>query len=232
MNRILLTLPLMFLAASGAFAQKKKEQAVKVSIYAFAYAEGHETVYLTNKRKEAEEIRLSTANILGPFKTKLNEDGQVLIRTQQQNDEGVIVYPPIARVKIPSHITKPLLILVPTPGDYPYQGLVLDHSVANFPAGSYKLVNFSPTDIRGLAGKTKVLVGAKKITSFDPSSNAADLLDVHFQYKRSKDWKTFGRTRWANNKEERHLLCAFLDPRTKRMKIRGLPVKKPYIKSK
>jgi hypothetical protein len=226
MNRILLTLTLLALAGTGAFGQAKKEQAIKVSIYAFAYAKGPETVYLTDKKKEPEAIRLSNANILGPFKTELNEDGQVLIRSKRQNDEGATVYPPIAVVKIPSRVKEPLLILLPTPGIYPYQALVLDHSVANFPEGSYKLINFSPRDIRGLIGKTKVLVGAKKITSFDPSSNASDQLDVHFQYRRPNDWKTFGRTRWMKEKEKRHLLCAYIDPRTKRMKIRGLPIEK------
>lgn len=212
------------LAISSLSAQQKK-QSIKVLIYAFTYAEGHEKVYLTNKDNDAEQIKLSVANILGPFETQLSDGNQVIIRTRETNNEGETVYPPIARVKIPSSITKPLLVLLPVAGDFPYKALVLDSHVTDFPKGTYKLINFAPHDIRGLVGKTKIQAATKKIISIDPTSNKEDLLDVHFQYKRPNDWKTFGRTRWINEKESRCLLCTYLDPITKRMKIRGLNLK-------
>ena len=223
MNKILITLSLLIGLSCGLFGQNKKR--VSVSLYAFEYADGHKTVFLTDKKDKAQEVRLSRANILGPFETTLDDDSKVSIRTSATSADGQIIYPPIVSVKIPARMKQPLLVLVPAAGREPYKAIILDRAIMNFPKGSYKLINFSPHDIRGLVGKTKIAAATKKITAFNPSRNSESLLDVHFQYRRPSDWKTFGRTRWENEKEKRSLLCAFLDPKTKRMKIRGLVVK-------
>jgi hypothetical protein len=223
MHKIFITLSLFIGLSCGLFGQN--ENRVSVSLYAFEYANGHKTIYLTDKKDKAQEIRLSNANILGPFETLLDDESKISIRTRATTDEGLIIYPPIVSVKIPASMKQPLLVLVPVAGREPYKALVLDRAMVNFPKGSYKLINFSPYDVRGLVGKTKIASPAKKITAFNPSRNSQSLLDVHFQYKRASDWKTFGRTRWVNEQEKRSILCAFLDPITKRMKIRGLVVK-------
>jgi hypothetical protein len=71
-----------------------------------------------------------------------------------------------------------------------------------------------------------------KITSFDPSSNSDDLLNVHFQYKLAEEWRTFGRTRWVNEKNKRSLLVAYMDPQTERMKIKGIPLRRTQTMNK
>ena len=223
MNKILITLSLFMGLSCGLFGQNKKR--VAVSLYAFEYADGHKTVFLTDKKGKAQEIRLSKANVLGPFETTLDDESKISIRTSVTTDEGLLIYPAIMKVKIPATIKQPLLVLVPAAGRRPYNALILDRSTMDFPMGSYKLINFSPHHIRGHVGKTKIASPAKKIIAFNPSKNPEKLLDVHFQFKRGKDWKTFGRTRWLNEKEKRSILCAFQDPKTKRMKIRGLVVK-------
>jgi hypothetical protein len=225
MKHILLALSLLISLTVNIIAQQGEAQSIEVSLYAFEYAKEHQTIYLATSKKEPYAVALSKANILGPFKTLVEGGSKVTLRKEAKNKEGTTIYPAIAHVKIPANIREPLLILFPTSGNQVYKAIVVDRSLSNFPKGSYKLINVSPSVIRGLVGKTKIIAPARKITPFNPSSNREELLGVHFQYRRSNDWKTFGRTRWVNEKEKRSLLCAYLDPETKRMKIRGITVK-------
>ena len=91
--------------------------------------------------------------------------------------------------------------------------------------GSYLLINLSPMEVRGVVGSNQVVVSAQSVTAIPPSSTAGDSLDVHFEYNRSSGWQTFARTRWVNEKDKRSLLLAHLDPKTGRMKIKGIPVR-------
>ncbi|WP_156817257.1 hypothetical protein [Rubritalea marina] len=197
---------------------------VALSLYAFEYAKGHETIYILNKKGQGEAIRLSNANVLGPFKSVINEGGRVALCRKEVDEDGIVQYPILTTVKVPTRVQEPLLVLFPVEGESAYNALVLDRAVANFPYGSYKLINASPYPVRGLVGKTKVFATSKKVTSFQPSFNGK-LLDVHFQYKQAPEWKTFGRTRWVEERRQ-SLLCAYQDPRTKRMKIRGLVLRR------
>ena len=213
------------LVLSALSLSAQQPSSVDVSIFTFQYAQGYEKVFLNSRAGEYNEISLSSANILGPFKAVLTETREIFLHERKRNQEGVEIYPAILRVKIPASVSNPLLVLVPRSGDQPYGALVIDSSLRKFPQGSYQLINFTKSDIRALIGKTPVLAPPLKITFFDPSSNSDDLLNVHFQYKRLDHWKTFGRTRWMNEKNKRSLLVAYVDPRTERMKIKGIPLK-------
>lgn len=197
----------------------------EVFVYAIAYAEGLQTVYLTSGKGESSEIALSTANVRGPYLTVLDARSNIILRSKQENEEGAIIFPPIAQVRLPDHIKEPLMILMPSTGNQPYEALIIDRSLGSFPMGSYLLINLSPMDIRGMVGSNEVVVSSESVTAIIPSSVDEDLLDVHFQYERPTGWRTFARTRWVNDKNKRSLLLTYLDPKTKRMKIRGIPVK-------
>jgi hypothetical protein len=231
MKNILMICCLVQGLIGSVYAEEKKElPSIDLLIYAFAYAKGHQTIYLAQAEGIPKEVKLSNANILGDFTTVIDEERKIALRKKDVNEEGETIYPAIAEFKIPSNTKRPLLILYPADGDQPYKAIVVDHDLTDFPNGSYKFINFSPNIIRGLVGKTKVTAPSKKITAFNPSGNKEALLDVHFQYKGRQKWQTFGRTRWINEKVKRSLLCAYIDPRTKLMKIRGLvirPVMKP-----
>lgn len=227
MNKTLVTLVLTLLCLSVLNAEEEKFTKIDISIYTFDYAEKHKTIHFQKPQGEKlEAVRLSTANILGPFSTIMNESRAVSLHTEVINQEGITVYPVIAIAKVPSQIKEPLFILSPSDGKYAYQIFVIDSNVDDFPYGSFKMVNFSQHPVRGLVGKTQVYSKPKSITFFNPSDNVTDLLDVHFQYKLTEVWKTFGRTRWVNEKTKRKLLCAYIDQKTERMRIRSLPLKR------
>jgi len=225
MLRILFTFSLVILTGANLQGQGDIVRNVKLSVFSVAYAKGHETIYLTNSKDETSEIRLSTANILGPYETMLDADSNFFLRTKSKTEEGDTIYPPIAQIKMPATIKEPLVVLVPSSGTHAYQALIIERSVDKFPNGSYALINFSPANIRGLVGQTKVVAPARKITLFNPSSNQEDMLDVHLQHEDEERWRTFGRTRWMNDKKKRSLLLAYTDPKTKRMKIKGIPLR-------
>jgi hypothetical protein len=155
----------------------------------------------------------------------LNADSDVILRSKKETEEGTVIYPPIAQVKLPRDIKEPVMVLVPSAESLPYQAMIIDRSLERFPVGSYLLINLSPMEVRGMVGSNEVVVSAESVTAIIPSSVDEDLLDVHFEYERPKGWKTFARTRWINEGNKRSLLLAYLDPKTKRMKIRGVAVK-------
>lgn len=212
---------------------KAEERLVNVYLYAAEYAKEHKTVYLAKPSAGYYEVGLSNANIYGPFQSKVSEDGRLWLCQKQTPPPEMetkleYIYPAIAEVKIPSSMSEPLLVLVPAEGEMRYKALVLDRSVTDFPMGSYKLVNFSSRNLRGVIGKTLTRVSAWNVTTFNPSkANDDDRLQVQFQYKEGDRWFTFGSTTWSIRADKRTLLCAYISPDTGRMKIRGIPVKEP-----
>lgn len=226
MKNILYGILACALFTTSLFAQSRAPTSIEISIFTFEYAEGYQTVLLNSKKDTYDELRLSSANILGPFKVLLSEERELGLYRRDQTEDGETIYPSIARVKIPAKIKEPLLVLVPTPGEQAYASLVIDRSLSDFPEGTFKLINFSNKDIRALIGKTRVFAASRKVTPFNPFSNEEDLLDVHFQYKSEESWKTFGRTRWVNEQAGRTLLCAFFDEDRNRMQIRGIPLRR------
>ncbi|MEO1856512.1 MAG: hypothetical protein ABGY95_03970 [Rubritalea sp.] len=200
-------------------------ESVKLSVYAMAYAEGHKKIYLTNSKGETKQVSLSTANILGPYQTALDADSNLILRTQKKTNEGATIYPPIAQVKFPDDIKEPLMILVPSADGQAYEAVFIDRSLESFPKGCYMMTNLSSKEIHGHVGDTKVDVMPDNITLITPTVGKEDLLDVHFEYQSTNQWRTFARTRWVYKKNKRSLLLAFLDPKTKRMRIRGVPLR-------
>ena len=216
---------IVFLCSLGFLnAQVQKGSKVEISLYAFDYVKGLETVYLQDHMGESQEIRLSKANVLGPFKTWADDSSRVQICRKSVESDGTITYPVIASIKVEKAKAAPLFVLFPTKKGT-YHGLVIDRSASEFPVGSYKLLNASPFDIRGLVGESKVVAKQRKLTSLQPSFNGYDPISVHFQYKQSDEWKTLGRTRWVKQKTKQTLLCAYIDPRSKRVKMRGLALR-------
>ena len=200
-------------------------QAVDLSVYALGYTEDHKTVYLLNSEEEAVEIALSTARIVGPYHTVLDADSTITLRSQVEAGEGAAIYPPIAQAVLPREVKEPVVILVPSAASLPYQASIIDQSLEHFPLGSYLLMNLSPMEVRGLVGSNQVVVSAESVSTIIPSSADEDFLDVHFEYESPQGWKTFARTRWVNNAGKRSLLLAYQDPKTKRMKIKGIPIR-------
>ena len=177
-----------------------------------------------NDEDETVEVGLSTARIVGPYPTVLDADSTVTLRCKAETEEGAPIYPPIAQAKLTDEIKAPLMILVPAAESLPYQAIIIDLSLERVPVGCYLLMNLSPLELRGFVGSNQVVVSAEGVTQIIPSSVDEGFLDVHFEYESPEGWKTFARTRWVNKTGKCSLLLAYQDSKTKRMKIKGIPI--------
>ena len=110
MKFFLLAFTICALATGALCAQSNNSSVIQISIYAFERAKNHHQIYLETSDEKPYEIALSTANILGPFKTLRDEDGAVTLRMKKTNKEGITVYPALTKVKIKATIKELSLI--------------------------------------------------------------------------------------------------------------------------
>lgn len=227
MNPLCLTFGLLLAIGSYAIAQDDKTPPAskEVSLFSFAIAPEHQTIYMNDAKAGFTKISLSTANVRGPYKTYLSRDGEVLLHSKVEAEDGTETYPVIARVNVKEDVPEPLLVLIPSNKPEPYAAIVLDGDIQDFPQGTCKLVNFSKNDIRAAIGKTPVLAAAGSIQTIDLTKNSERLLQVVFQHQDGGRWKTFSSSRWPNDGTARTLLFAFPNPKTQRMQIRGIPLR-------
>ena len=200
-------------------------KSASIHVYATTYAKGLRSIYLGDDENECIEIKLSNANVIGPYQASLEADSQLVFRGKEVDKDGIASYPPVAKVQLPGNVKEPVIVLVAADGELPYKALVLDRSFESFPLGSYLLLNTSPADIRGHVGDSEVVVSPSNFTGIKPSIVGDGGLSVRFEYQRSSKWKTFARTQWSYEPGKRTLLVAYSDPRTKRIKIRGVSIK-------
>lgn len=219
---------LITLLLPGTLAAQDKLPKTSLSVYSFRYAENLETVFLRSDVEGFQKIELSTANLLGPFTAALS-GGAITFHKEDKNDAGETIYPIIARAKIPASIKQPIALLLPAAPDakLPYLTLIVDQSKRDFPMGSYKLINLAPHGIRAAVGKSRLEAKPGGIKLLKPTEKPGSMVQVLFQYHDGQRWRKMTETRWAIRKDRRSLVCAYLDPRDKRMKMRSIPARIP-----
>ncbi len=219
-----------FLLTLGALANTRE-----IYIYTFDYHKDVKKVMIPKSESEYHEVGLSTANIYGPFETVISESNKVFLCEDKAIPEAdietaVFTRPIIAETIIPSGIKNPLLILTPNKEGMKYKALVIERDTADFPKGTFKLINFSSHPLRGKIGESAMKVKPWKMTSFQPSSGNSKRFQVTFQFQEeNKEWRTFATTTWRRNPEKRALLCVYRSPDNGLMKIRSIPIKEPSV---
>jgi len=213
---------LIALLSSSAHAQEKVPT-LSSTFYCFRYAPELQSVYVRTGAQTYMEVELSTANLVGPMNAAL-VDGVITLHRKDTDSEGKTIYPLVARAKIGA-IKHPLIVLVPgkKDGKLSYRSLVLDRSDAKFPLGSYQFVNFSTHPVRAKIGTGGIQIRPGKAKIFKPKGSPGEMMPVIFQYHDGEHWRRMTSTRWANRDDRRSLICAYLDPADKRMKMRSIP---------
>jgi hypothetical protein len=196
---------------------------VSATLYSFRYAPGLEDVYVRTGPEAFQKVELSTANMVGPI-TVLAAGGVVTLHRKDVAEDGSERFPSIGKAEVGS-VRRPLLVLFPDAkeAEFPYRVLVIDRSATRFPLGSYQFLNLSRYPMRGLVGKAPVLAKPGSVIGVRPEGEPGELMNVVFEYLDGEDWRTMTKTRWALRKDRRSLLCAYLDPRDKRVKVRSIP---------
>jgi hypothetical protein len=100
---------------------------------------------------------------------------------------------------------------------------VVDQSESEFPPGSYQLINSPPYPVRCRVGGRSALSASGTVQALQPIDVPGKMMSVEFEYHDGERWRRMTTTRWAYRNDRRSLLCLYLDPADKRMKLRSIP---------
>lgn len=219
--------PLLFLLilANPSVAQEPPAK-IQTYVYAFAYAPGLETIQIKTGENAYQDLRLSTANIVGPVNAVISGGSITLHREPEANSEKENpVHPLIGRARLKDSPERALVVLLPSEKDaeLPYRSIVLEHAHANFPLGVYRLINLSTYPVRGVIGKSIVKTKPGGIADLKLKGEPGAVLPVRFEFFKENRWNLLTETRCAVRKDRRWLMCLYEDPRTKRLNIRSIP---------
>jgi hypothetical protein len=211
------------LATAAPLPAQQQLPRLPTSFYCFGYAAGLQDVFVRSGAEAFQKIELSTANMVGPLAAVV-ADGAITVHRKETDAEGKDSYPPVGSARIGA-VRKPLLVLFPAPRDepLPYRMLTLDRSDARFPLGSYQFINLSPHPMRGLVGQTRLDAKPGSVNNLKPKGTPGEVVNVVFEYHDGTLWRPMTQTRWAIRDDRRSLICAYLDPRDKRVKMRAIP---------
>lgn len=217
-------LPLLVCLLTPLGAAPEAPPTIPVSIYCFAYAPQLDTIHLRTGAISYQKVELSTANIVGPQQT-LVDNGAITLHRQETAKDGSNTWPVVGRVRLPADCPRALILLLPAPADdaLPYRGLAFVHTGRDFPLGSMKMVNLSPFAVRGTVGAATVTIRSGAVETFQPRGAAGESVPVLFEYQRDDRWQRMAATRWALRDDRRSLICIFEHPVTKRMNMRSIP---------
>jgi hypothetical protein len=197
---------------------------IPVSIYCFRYAPQLDTIHLRTGPATYQKVELSTANIVGPHQSVL-DNGAITLHRQETAADGAVTWPLVGRVRLPDACPRALILLLPAPAGepLPYRGLAFVHTNTSFPLGSMKFVNLSTFAVRGAIGDNTVVIPSGKVKTLQPSGEPGASLPVLFEYRRDERWQRMAATRWALRDDRRLLMCIYEDPVTHRMNLRSIP---------
>lgn len=198
---------------------------VSASFYAFATVPEHQSVMVQSGAGAFEEVRLSSANIVGPHACVIT-DGKITIHSAKTSQEnGKALHPVIASGVIKSDLKKALVVLFPAAAGKAekYRCLVFNHDLSDFPLGVYRLINISNKPVRGAVGREVVKAEPGGIANLELKGEPGQILPVRFEFFEGEGWNLLTETRAAVRKDRRWLMCIYQDPSTGRMNIRSIP---------
>jgi hypothetical protein len=96
---------------------------------------------------------------------------------------------------------------------------------AKFPLGSFSLVNLSAQPVRLNQGEKVIELESAAAQNFTPEVPAGDGSAVTMDYKSGENWVLLSSARWALRNDRRTLVCFHLDPVSKRMNVKSVPLR-------
>ena len=217
-----ITFALLF-SVSG--VAKPSTARISVSFYAFDFVAGSESVNLKTGEATFQEIRLSTANIVGPV-TCLTTDGKITFHSEPvAGGDGKAIYPLIATGVIKEGISKALVVLFPAAADSgeKYRCIAFNNDLTDFPLGAYRLINLSNKPIRGAVGRGFVETKPGGVANLELKGEPGAIMPLRFEFFEENRWNLLTESRAAVRRDKRWLMCIYQDPKTGRMKMRSIP---------
>lgn len=198
------------------------EKKLAVSIYCMAYADGLKSVFVKTAKDRYQEIPLSTANVVDA-REALVEDGRILLYGPVGQDGKR----PVVASAVPGAIRQPLIVLHPAGADEgpAYHSMAVEMDSAKFPLGSFSLVNLSPHPVRITHDEEVIELQNGDARVFMPDHSAGDSLEMRMDYKHGENWLLLSSARWPSRDDRRTLVCFQLDPASKRMNVKSVPLR-------
>lgn len=209
---------------SGPLQAQQTPRQIQLSLYCFGFIENLRTIELRTAEDTFTPVRLSTANIVGPFTVPVF-GGLIAFHTEDGNADGNPTRPVVAQSRIPATLERALVVLIPARADAPrpYLAMLIPHTDADFPFGSYQLINLSPHAIRGAIGPARVNLAPRTTEHVNPDATPGDIMPVRFDYQHQDLWQPFTETRWAKTNDRRSIICIYHDARRDRVMLRSIP---------
>jgi hypothetical protein len=199
-----------------------KDKNLSVSIYCMAYADGLKSVFVKTSADRYQSINLSTANIVEAADS-LVEDGRILLYGPAGEDGK---HPVVANAGV-GDIVQPLIVVQPAGKgkELAYDSEAVEADPRKFPLGSFNLVNLSPNPVRIIHEEVEIELESAGIRIFTPDHAAGESLAVRMDYKTGDNWTQLSSARWPVRNDRRTLVCFQLDPVSKRMNIKSVPLR-------
>jgi hypothetical protein len=216
-----MAVPVLFAAILPCRAAEA-ETDLPVSIYCAAYAADLKLIFVKSGADAYEEIKLSTANLVEVRKMPV-EDGRVLLYGPAGEDGS---HPVVANTEI-GGVRQPLIVLFPAAekGGLAYDSKAVEADAAKFPLGSFSLVNLSPNPVRIIHDEETIELESSGGRIFAPAHSAGENLAVRMDYKSGENWVLLSSSRWPSRDDRRTLVCFQLDPASKRMNVKSVPLR-------
>ncbi len=199
-----------------------KDKNPSVSIYCMAYADGLKSVFVKTAAERYESVNLSTANIVEAADA-LVEDGRILLYGPA-GDDGK--HPVVANAEV-GGIRQPIIVVHPAGkhAELAYDSKAAEADPGKFPPGSFNLVNLSPHPVRIVHEEVNIELDSAGGRIFTPDHAAGESLAVRMDYKTGGNWTLLSSARWPVRNDRRTLVCFQLDPVSKRMNIKSVPLR-------
>lgn len=157
--------------------------------------------------------------------TILVTGNQVILGVMGTSEDDQPVLEAMAKANLPASGSEFLLLLVPSgkeEGEV-YRCLVLPDEARAFPAGAFRFVNLSPSRLRFALGAQPIEVAPGAIRVLDDVEGVRE--DGRFPYVAQHHeggvWNRLSTGYWTSHEKIRSLQIVYLDPRTKRLTLRG-----------
>ena len=205
-------------------ARAKPETTLPVSFYCFNYAPNLKSIYIKSGEATFRKIDLSIANIVDGGQSSVKDGWLVLYGPQGDDGE----HPSIERLEIKS-FKEPLIILSSAEknGKATYDAKAIEGNLKSFPMGGYYFVNLLPHAMKIKIGDTAIELGPNENKMVEPKSAAGEVMPVTIEYLNDGHWLLASSARWSYRLDRRTIIGVRLDPRSKRVVVKSIPLREP-----
>ena len=193
-----------------------------ISIFCANYVDDLKSVFVKSGDHTFRAIGLSTANVIDAGELDVVE-GKISIHGPAGGDASH----PVGATAAVAGIKEPLVVLAPATKEdgAAYQSTVVECASDKFPMGVFLFVNLSPHSVRVTMGEDVLEIEGGAVNPFKPKAKAGEVFPVTIDYQTGDAWLLMSSARWAARDDRRTLVCIQLDPTSKRMMVKSVPLR-------